>query len=220
LVDERAARDPRIRPLHRTPPNGVGRAIADGLRAARGRYVLTMDCDFQHLLPEFRDLFEVAAMGADVVVGSRFSRHSVLLNYPFGKIVANRAFHSLARIFLRRQLRDLTNNLKLIRHDVIANLRLRQPGFAVNAETGLQPLLLGYHVAEVPISWINRTPGMGSSSFRLVRVGGGYWGVLLGLWRRCVFGGGPYRDLAVRSRRDGLRPDATTKPVVDENAKP
>jgi hypothetical protein len=31
---------------------------------------------------------------------------------------------------------------------------------------------------EVPISWINRTPDMGMSSFRLMRVGGGYWRVL------------------------------------------
>lgn len=50
-----------------------------------------MDCDFQHLLPEMRDLFDTAVQGYDVVIGSRFSRLSVLLNYPFKKIVANRA---------------------------------------------------------------------------------------------------------------------------------
>ena len=59
-----------------------------------------MDCDFQHLLPEFRELFDAAAAGYDVVIGSRFSRHSVLLNYPFTKIFANRAFHALAVLFL------------------------------------------------------------------------------------------------------------------------
>ncbi len=47
-----AAEDPRVHPVLRSPPNGVGRAIADGYRAASGRYVLSMDCDFQHLLPE------------------------------------------------------------------------------------------------------------------------------------------------------------------------
>src|SRR5207249_1165328 len=83
-------------PLHRSPPNGVGRAIAQGFSQTSGRYVLSMDCDFQHLLPEFRDLFDRAAEGYDVVVGSRFSRHSVLLNYPFLKIVANRGFQLLA----------------------------------------------------------------------------------------------------------------------------
>ena len=155
-----------------------------------------MDCDFQHLLPEFRDLLDGAAEGYDVVIGSRFSRHSVLLNYPFLKIFANRAFHAIAVVLFGRRIRDVTNNLKIMRREVVQDLRLRQPGFAVNAETGLQPLVLGYAVEQVPISWINRTPGMGVSSFRLAHVGGGYWKVLVGLWLRRVFGVGPYRALS------------------------
>jgi len=195
VMSELAAKDPRVKPIHRTPPNGVGLAIADGLSAATGKYVFTMDCDFQHLLPEFRDLLDGAAEGYDVVIGSRFSRHSVLLNYPFLKIVANRAFHAIAVPLFGRRIRDVTNNLKIMRREVVQDLRLRQPGFAVNAETGLQPLVLGYSFKQVPISWINRTPGMGTSSFRLVQVGGGYWTVLAGLWLRYVFGIGPYRAL-------------------------
>jgi dolichol-phosphate mannosyltransferase len=190
-----AAEDPRVRPLFRAPPNGVGRAIADGYRAASGRYVLSMDCDFLHLLPEIRDLFDAAADGYDVVVGSRFSRHSVLLNYPFQKVIANRGFHTVAQLVLRRRFRDLTNNLKLLRREVVERLILTEPGFAINAETGLQPLVLGYRIAEVPISWINRAPDMGSSSFRLMRVGGGYWRVLRRLWRRATIGGGAYAAL-------------------------
>jgi hypothetical protein len=195
-IKKLAKEDPRVKPLFRSPPNGVGRAIADGYRVASGRYVLSMDCDFQHLLPELRDLFHAAAKGYDVVVGSRFSRHSVLLNYPFQKIVANRGFHLLAQLVLLRRFRDLTNNLKLMRREVVEKLKLLEPGFAVNAETGLQPLLMGYNIREVPISWINRTPEMGVSSFRLARVGGGYWRVLSRLWLKCVFGLGPYKELS------------------------
>lgn len=198
VIADLAEQDNRIKPLYRSPPNGVGHAITEGLSRAGGRYVLTMDCDFARLLPEFRDLFDAAVEGYDVVVGSRFSRHSVLLNYPFLKIVANRGFHLLARLLLLRKFRDLTNNLKLMRREVVADLQLRQPGFAVNAETGLQPLILGYHVKEVPISWINRSPQMGASSFRLIRVSGGYWRVLLDIWLKQVFSAGPYRDLHQR----------------------
>jgi SAM-dependent methyltransferase len=201
-IEALARAEPRVRGVFRSPPNGVGRALADGLAAASGKWILTADCDFQHLLPEFRDLFDAAAEGWDVAVGSRFSRHSVLLNYPFSKIFANRAFHVLAQVFLWRRFRDLTNNLKLMRREVVEDLVLREPGFAVNAEIGLEPLLVGYRLREVPISWINRTPGMGASSFRLARVGTGYWRVLFGLWRRCAFGVGPYRELA---RRESVR---------------
>jgi len=98
---------------------------------------------------------------------------------------------------LFRRFRDLTNNLKLMRREVVDKLQLVEPGFAVNAETGLQPLLMGYNIKEVPISWINRTPDMGMSSFRLMRVGGGYWRVLYRLWLKCVFGIGTYRTLTL-----------------------
>jgi len=201
VIERLALNNPKIKPVFRCPPNGVGLAIADGYQIATGQYILSMDCDFQHLLPEVRDLLDAAAVsGSDVVIGSRFSRHSVLLNYPFLKIVANRGFHLLARIFLLRKFRDLTNNLKLLKRDVVERLILTQPWFAVNAETGLQPLIMGYAVREVPISWINRTPDMGSSSFRLVRVGGGYLRVLANLWLACVLGIGPYKRLVKQAR--------------------
>ena len=173
VIEQLAEIYPLVKPVIRTPPNGVGRAIRDGYKAATGKYILSMDCDFQHLLPELRDIFSAAVKGFDVVIGSRFSRRSVLLNYPFQKIMANRGFHFLARLILGRKFRDLTNNLKLIRKEVIDNLQLTQTDFAINAETGLMPMLMGYKVREVPISWINRTPDMGVSSFKLFKVGGG-----------------------------------------------
>lgn len=170
-----------VKGVFRQPPNGVGRALRDGYCAATGRYVLTMDCDFLHLLPEVRDLFDSAVEGADVVVGSRFSRHSVLLNYSSKKIIANRVFHLLAQIVFHRRFRDLTNNLKLFRREVLEAMSLKEPHFAANAETGLQPLLMGFSISEVPISWINREPDMGVSSFHLGNVGRGYWRVLIRL---------------------------------------
>lgn len=201
VISRLAAEDARVKPLYRSPPNGVGRAIADGYRVATGRYVLSMDCDFQHLLPEIRDLFDAAADGYDVVVGSRFSRHSVLLNYPFAKIVANRAFHTVAQLMLGREFRDMTNNLKLMRREVVEQLQLTEPHFAVNAEIGLQALVMGCTLKEVPVSWINRTFDMGTSSFRLMRVGGGYWRVLRRLWLKQVLDAGPYRNISVGKLR-------------------
>ncbi len=210
VIRKLAKADPIVKPVFRAPPNGVGRAIADGFKVATGRYVLSMDSDFQHLLPELRDMFKAADEGYDVVIGSRFSRHSVLLNYPFKKIVANRAFHTLARLMFLRRFRDLTNNLKLMRREVVEQLDLSQPGFAVNAETGLQPLLKGCSVKEVPISWINRTPDMGVSSFHLAKVGGGYWQVLLQLWIKTVLGIGT-RD---QNSLDGGEPNRESPGVV------
>ena len=188
IMRELEKHEPRVRPLFREPPNGVGRAISEGLTAATGRYILSMDCDFAHILPELRDMFDEAASGADVVLGSRFSRSSVLINYPLQKIFCNRSFHLLLNLVFRRKLRDVTNNLKLLRREVVESLDLESAWFAVNAETGLKPILMGYDVRPVAISWINRTPEMGSSSFSLLKNGVAYVKVLANLAWRSRFG--------------------------------
>jgi hypothetical protein len=199
VIGALAASDPRIKAINRSPPNGVGRAIADGMRAAAGDYILTLDCDFQHLLPDVRDLFDFIAQGYDVAIGSRFSRHSVLLNYPLAKIIANRAFHVLAQLLLLARFRDLTNNLKLMRREVVERLILCEPGFAINAETGLQPLIMGYRVKEVPLSWIGRGTDMGTSSFQVTKASQGYGRVLYWLCVKRFLGVGRYRTLTTNA---------------------
>ena len=169
-----AAQDARIRVVRRSPPAGVGRALRDGYAATTGEYVLTMDCDFAMLVPELRDLFDAVADGCDGAIGSRFSHDSVLLNYPAGKLLGNRAFHVLVRLLTRRRIRDVSNNLKLYRGDLLRALDITQDGFAANAETGLAPILAGANIREVPIAWINREAEMGVSSFKVLRVAPGY----------------------------------------------
>jgi len=178
-----SARLPRARLVDRSPPHGVGRALRDGYAAATGRYILTMDSDFVQIVPELRDLFDAVEAGHDGAIGSRFSHESILINYPFLKIFFNRCFHLLANLLLPRRFRDISNNLKLYRADILRSTSIEEPRFAANVETGLKPLLAGYDVVEVPISWINRTIDMGSSSFHIVKVAPDYLFTLLRIVR-------------------------------------
>src|SRR3989442_7123010 len=119
-----AEREPRVKLINRAPPNGVGRALRADYAAVTGRYVLTMDCDFVHIVPELRDLFDAVAAGRDGAIGSRFSLESVLINYPFFKILCNRGFHALIRLLLPTRVRDISNNLKLYRADILKGLEI------------------------------------------------------------------------------------------------
>ncbi len=69
---------------------------------------------------------------------------------------------------------------------------------------------MGYKVAEVPISWINRTPEMGVSSFKLLKVGGGYWDVLTRLWVKFVF----------KKTTSKLKPTSKSNEVIHKNVYP
>jgi hypothetical protein len=155
-----------------------------------------MDCDFVQIIPEFRDLFAAVVEGYDGAIGSRFSHESVLINYPLPKILANRGFHLLLNLLLGLKVRDISNNLKLMRASVLKGIGIEENHFAANVETGLKPIVAGYAIKEVPISWINRTAEMGTSSFRLLRLGPQYAMALLRIVRRA------WRDRSVaRSRR-------------------
>ena len=71
-------------------------------------------------------------------------------------------------------------------------------------DTGLKPLLAGYDIQEVPVSWINRTVGMGASSFRIVKVAPGYFGALMRtIWR------------VWRGQRDFSKPPTSLHPAGD-----
>ena len=138
-----------------------------------------MDGDFVQIIPELRDQFDAVSEGYDGAIGSRFTQESIMINYPFPKIISNRAFHLLARLALRLPFHDISNNLKLYRSEVLKAIQIDKDHFAANAETGLKPLVAGYRIKEVPVSWINRTLEMGSSSFRILSVGPNY---VLALW--------------------------------------
>ncbi len=198
-----ADRDPRVKIVRRTPPAGVGLALRDGYAATTGAYILTMDCDFEMLVSELRDLFDAVAAGHDGAIGSRFSYRSVLLNYPAGKLLGNRAFHLLVRLVTRRPVRDVSNNLKLYRADLLRGLTITQDGFAANAETGLAPILAGADIVEVPIAWINREADMGVSSFKVLRVAPGYAIALYRMLRdqRRTAGAGPTQEFVPHAQK-------------------
>jgi hypothetical protein len=184
ITREIMVNEPRVKLINRHMPNGVGRALRDGYALASGRYILTMDSDFVLILPEFRDLFDAIAGGKEGAIGSRFSYDSMLVNYPFSKILANRGFHALANLLLPIKMHDISNNLKLFRADILKSMKIEEPHFAANAETGLKPILAGYKIEEVPISWINRNIDMGQSTFGVAKVAPGYLRALVGLiWK-------------------------------------
>lgn len=215
VARELAATEPRVKVVERQPPPGVGRALRDGYARATGDYILTMDCDFEMLVPDLEEMFDAIAAGHEGAMGSRFSRQSVLLNYPATKLLGNRAFHLLIRLFVRRPVRDISNNLKLYRADILRNLEITQDGFAANAETGLKPLLAGRDIVEVPMSWINRSQDMGVSTFRVLRVAPGYARALYDMLRAHSHGGAGSAVAAAAPGHE--QPDADQEPELQRS---
>lgn len=83
-----------------------------------------------------------------------------------------------SNFFAYGRVHDISNSLKLDRTEIFRSIEIEERHFVANAELGVKPLLAGYDIEEVPISWINRTIEMGSFSFRIVKVALNYIGTL------------------------------------------
>jgi dolichol-phosphate mannosyltransferase len=181
-VKDWAKRNPKIRLIQRTPPCGVGRALKTGFGniSPKAEYALTMDSDFVENIAQVRGLLDAAEkQNCDGVIGSRFVEGGKVVGYPFLKRLMNRLFHVLARTLFQIQQHDLTNNFKLYKARIFKSMPWKSDGFAMNAETGLWPILFGYKLIEVPVVWVERAPNMGKSKFDILKHGGAYVRVIL-----------------------------------------
>jgi len=186
MVEARMKRSDKVRLVKKGPPSGVGYAIRTGFAnvSPKADYVLTMDSDFLENINDVGLMIrEIEEKNLDGVIGSRFTEGGRLVGYPPDKKMMNRGYHFLVRMLFRIKQKDLTNNFKLYKADIVRKMPWRSTGFSMNAETGMLPIIFGYRVGEVPVAWINRSPQMGKSKFKLFKVGWGYVQVMgYALW--------------------------------------
>jgi dolichol-phosphate mannosyltransferase len=179
IVKKLSKKDSRVELFSRTPPHGVGRALRDGLKRVKktATHILTLDADFTRNIPDLFPFFE-KINECDGIIGSRYMEKYSLVRYPELKKFFNRSFHLLVRLLYGVNQHDLTNNFKFYKKEVFDALPLSATDYAINAETGLYPILLGYNILELPVIWFARGKNMGQSKFKLLSVAPGYIQVL------------------------------------------
>jgi dolichol-phosphate mannosyltransferase len=113
-ITELAQRESRLRGLRLSRNFGQHLAIAAGLAASRGNYVIVMDCDLQDPPEMIRELVEKANQGYDVVCTVRRSRSASLFRRS-----ASRLFYLLTKFLSSPYVRPNSNTLSLIKRKVV-----------------------------------------------------------------------------------------------------
>ena len=117
LADEFAARDRRVRVLHRPAKEGLGVATVAGFREALAHgydLVLNMDADFSHP-PEIIPALLDAARRVDVAVASRYVPGGGVVGWGPQRHVMSRAINTYARIVLGLNTRDNSGSFRCYR---------------------------------------------------------------------------------------------------------
>lgn len=149
---------------------GLGGAVVEGFRAARGAWLCVMDADLQHP-PETitKMLSHAQSAGSDLVIGSRFAAGASTPGLDSLRTAISHTFILSARALFINQLRKVTDPLTgffLVRSDRIDLAQLHPNGFKILLEMIVQfPSL---KISEVGFVMEQRHSGESKASAREV----------------------------------------------------
>jgi dolichol-phosphate mannosyltransferase len=173
LADEFAAREPRVKVLHRPGKQGLGKAYLAGFAWALERgygYVIEMDADFSHD-PKRLPALLAGAHEADLALGSRYVPGGGTLGWGLIRRIISQGGSLYARLILGISVRDLTGGFKCFRREVLEGIDLATvqcTGYAFQIELTYRAIRRGFRVKEVPIIFEDRRVGQSKMSGRIV----------------------------------------------------
>jgi dolichol-phosphate mannosyltransferase len=173
LGDELAARDARVRVLHRPGKLGLGTAYLEGFRLALAEgydVACEMDADLSHDPRHLPALLEAIAQGADVALGSRSVPGGGVEGWGLGRHALSKGGSLYARTILGVGIRDLTTGYKAFTRAALEAIDLgsvRSNGYSFQIETTYRALRKGLRVVEVPIVFVDRRAGRSKMSRRI-----------------------------------------------------
>ncbi|HET6909678.1 MAG TPA: polyprenol monophosphomannose synthase [Mycobacteriales bacterium] len=151
--------------LERPCKQGLGAAYLAGfqhvLARAQADVVVQMDADGSHDPGAVTTLIQALA-SADLALGSRYVTGGAVEGWPWLRKALSAVGNSYARLWLSREIADWTGGFKAWRTDCLRGIDLsqvRSDGYAFQVELTARALGAGFQVAEVPITFRNRTRG-------------------------------------------------------------
>ena len=165
--------NPRIHLLRRNSKSGLGPAYLAAFAWALAHsfdYVVEMDADGSHQPEELGRLLE-ASRDADLVLGTRWMTGGKVENWPFYRRGISRIGTWYAEIALKVPYKDLTGGYRVLSKKLLETIDLRSIqtlGYGFQIEIAMRAFDAGLKVAEVPITFIERTQGRSKMSKRIV----------------------------------------------------
>ncbi len=182
LADELTARHPGVvRAVHHPTNLGYGAALRSGFGAARYELVAFTDGDRQFRVEDVARLTERLGQAdrPDVVVGFRIRRAD-----PLVRTLYARAYRLANRIFFGLQVKDVDCACKLLRREVLDDVRVESEGAFFSAELLIKLRAAGRSVVEVGVPHYPRTAGSptGAKPQVILRAVRDFWRLRLAMW--------------------------------------
>ena len=156
---------------------GLGTAYIHGFKwcLQRGyQYIFEMDADFSHNPKDLPRLHEACFNGAGVAVGSRYVKGGGVENWPTNRIALSRGASFYTQAITWMPVKDPTAGFVCYRREVLEKINLNKInfiGYAFQIEMKFTAWKLGYKIAEVPITFIDRKLGASKMNKGIIKEG-------------------------------------------------
>ncbi|KAF7152583.1 hypothetical protein RHSIM_Rhsim01G0045200 [Rhododendron simsii] len=141
---------------------GLGTAYVHGLKHASGNFVVIMDADLSHH-PKYLSSFIKKQMetGASIVTGTRYVKGGGVHGWNLKRKLTSRGANVLAQTLLWPGVSDLTGSFRLYKKSVLEDVisTCVSKGYVFQMEIIVRASRKGYHIEEVPITFVDRVYG-------------------------------------------------------------
>ena len=162
---------------------GLGTAYILGFKWALQNaydFIFEMDADFSHNPDDLMRLYEACAGGADLAVGSRYTKGGKVINWPWDRIFISKGGAFYTRMITFMPVADPTAGFVCYQSRVLKAIPLDKVhfiGYAFQIEMKYRTWKLGFKIKEVPITFQDRTEGASKMSKNIVKE------AMLGVWK-------------------------------------
>jgi SAM-dependent methyltransferase len=158
--------------------DGMGSALREGFRAARGAFIITVDADVAEPMAVIADLWTHRHDG-EVVIASRYVPGAVS-RMPLLRAAGSRALNALFRRALSLAVHDVSSGLRLYQARAVKSLPLQARDYDVLQEVLVRASAAGWRVCEIPMTYAPH-PGVRIKAHR--RLTAAYVRTAWGLWK-------------------------------------
>jgi dolichol-phosphate mannosyltransferase len=157
---------------------GLGTAYIHGFKwgLSRGyQFIFEMDADFSHNPLDLERLYEACKRdGADMSIGSRYTKGGGIKNWPADRIALSKGASAYTRLILWMPLHDPTAGFICYKRNILEAINLdsvRFVGYAFQIEMKYAAWRLGFKIKEVPILFEDRRHGDSKMSKGIIKEG-------------------------------------------------
>ena len=159
----------------RTKKSGLGTAYVHGFKWALSHnyeYIYEMDADFSHNPNDLEKLYLACQNGADVAIGSRYSKGVNVVNWPLSRVLMSYFASVYVKFITGMQIHDATAGFICYKRIVLETInidKIKFVGYAFQIEMKYRAFVNKFKIEEVPIIFTDRTLGESKMSGAIIR---------------------------------------------------